>query len=321
MYLQGLSGFAVLTVGKKIAMTCMTMVVVTYSPPNYAAAKMSLGINPGPVVTKNFTNLSLYAKVNGVMMMVVAYSGAMIFPEIMAEMKRPMDFWKCLVLTQIFAVMTCLLQGCFVYAYQGQFSMPLAFQGISVYLWQTVANVMLLASGITGMGLYGNIAVKVIYISVIEDILKGPRLMSSKGRFVWIGLVLVYWAIAFLVGSSIPQIQAVGGLIGAVAIMQFTYTFPPLLWLGYQVMIDAMIDDKAHSPCCGCKGRIDTWQEWSRWKRGLFGGRWYFKMFNLMLGLAGFTIACMGIWAAGATIQETFAIAGAATSFGCAAPV
>ena len=46
---------------------------------------------------------------------------------------------------------------------------------------------MLLASGITGMGLYGNIAVKVIYISVIEDILKGPRLMSSKGRFVWIG--------------------------------------------------------------------------------------------------------------------------------------
>lgn len=80
MYLQGLSGFAVLTVGydhnirctfndnrftirKKIAMTCMTMVVVTYSPPNYAAAKMSLGINPGPVVTKNFTNLSLYAKV------------------------------------------------------------------------------------------------------------------------------------------------------------------------------------------------------------------------------------------------------------------
>ena len=37
------------------------------------------------------------------------------------------------------------------------------------------------------MGLYGNIAVKVIYLNVIEDTFKGPRLMSFKGRFVWTG--------------------------------------------------------------------------------------------------------------------------------------
>ena len=49
--------------------------------------------------------------------------------------------------------------------------------------------------------------------------------------------------------------------------MQFTFTFPPLLWLGYQVMADAMIEDKAFSPGNGNKGRIDTWKDWSRWKR------------------------------------------------------
>jgi hypothetical protein len=60
-----------------------------------------------------------------------------------------------------------------------------------------------------------------------------------------------------------------------------------------------------------------------RWQalQGLFSGRWYFKMFNLILGLASFATACMGMWAAGETIQAMFAISGAATSFGCIAPV
>ena len=49
--------------------------------------------------------------------------------------------------------------------------------------------------------------------------------------------------------------------------MQFTFTFPPLLWFGYQVMTDAMIEDKAYSPGNGNEGRIDTWKDWSRWKR------------------------------------------------------
>ena len=152
------------------------------------------------------------------------------------------------------------------------------------------------------MGFYGNIAVKVIYINIVEDTFKGPRLMSSKGRFVWMGrwpfqlfqLLLKQCAIrasdyilddrfvlklsyfysrlksdfpAFTICSAVPQIQTIGGFISAVSVMQFTFTFPPLLLLGYQVMTDAMTEDKAFSPGNGSKGRIDTWKEWSRWKR------------------------------------------------------
>lgn len=28
--------------------------------------------------------------------------------------------------------------------------------------------------------------------------------------------------------------------------------------------------------------------------KGLFGGRWYFKLFNLLVGLAGLAMACLG---------------------------
>ena len=51
------------TISIKIALVSVTMAVVSRSPPNYTAAKMSLGVNSGPVVTESFTSLPLYSKV------------------------------------------------------------------------------------------------------------------------------------------------------------------------------------------------------------------------------------------------------------------
>lgn len=53
--------------------------------------------------------------------------------------------------------------GVFVYSYQGQYTLPLAFQGVSKYAWQTVGNVLALITGIIAAGLYGNIGIKVAY--------------------------------------------------------------------------------------------------------------------------------------------------------------
>lgn len=72
---------------------------------------------------------------------------------------------------------------------------------------------------------------------------------------------------AFIVGAAIPQIQSITGLIAAVAIMQFTYSFPPLLRVGYDVITDAMAADKKFTPGSGASGRIDTWKDRSRWMR------------------------------------------------------
>ena len=70
-----------------------------------------------------------------------------------------------------------------------------------------------------------------------------------------------------MVASAIPQIQTITGLIAAVAIMQFTYTFPPVLRLGYDVITDAMAADAPYVQGQGARGRVDTWKQWSRWKR------------------------------------------------------
>ena len=78
----------------------LSMGFVAHSPPDFAAAKAAFGIDPAPVHTAKFVSLPLFSKINGIMQMVFAYGGAMIFPEFMAEMKRPMDFWKAMVRTK-----------------------------------------------------------------------------------------------------------------------------------------------------------------------------------------------------------------------------
>jgi hypothetical protein len=43
--------------------------------------------------------------------------------------------------------LTCI-SGVFVYSYQGQFTLGLAYTGVSKYSWQTVGNVIALVTGI-----------------------------------------------------------------------------------------------------------------------------------------------------------------------------
>ncbi|OCB89174.1 hypothetical protein A7U60_g3657 [Sanghuangporus baumii] len=309
----------------------ITMGVVAHSPPNFASANAAFGIDPAPVQTSAFVSLPLFSKVNGIMQMVFAYGGAMIFPEFMAEMRRPMDFWKAMCCAQLLIGTVYMMFGIFVYSFQGQFTLPLAFQGLSKFAWQTVGNVIALITGIIAAGLYGNIGIKVAYYHIVEQWFNGPPLLSRKGRIVWSFMVILYWSLAFIVGSAIPQVQTISGLVAAVCIMQFTYTFPPLFYALFHMQLDAARDDPG-----------DSWRSASRWRRALFGSlspsppssdlyargktarparMVFYKLFNLVLFLGSLAMACLGMYGSGKSIQATFASAGAATSFGCGAPV
>jgi len=239
-----------------------------------------------------------------------------------------MDFWKGMVCAQLLICIAYLLYGAFVYSFQGQFTLPLAYQGVSKQSWQDVGNVLALITGIIAAGLYGNIGIKVAYYSIIEDWFKGPALTSRAGRIIWSGMVLVYWSLAFVVGSAIPQVATVSGLVAAICIMQFTYTFPPLMMLGYKMQIgaaglveeDSLPAGEVIDPNTPSKDPGDTWRQWSRWRRGFFAHQWYINSFNLFLFLASLSMACLGMFGSGTAIKVTFEN-GAATSFGCTTPV
>lgn len=149
------------------------MGVVAHTSPNVSSAVAAYGpiVASGPISTSKFVSLPLFDKINGIMQMVFAYGGAMIFPEFMAEMRRPMDFWKAMCCAQLLIVTVYMMFGIFVYAFQGQYTLALAYQGMSKFALQTVGNAIALVTGIIAAGLYGNIGISAYFPLIIGFVL------------------------------------------------------------------------------------------------------------------------------------------------------
>lgn len=128
---------------------------------------------------------------------------------------------------------------------------------------------------------------------------------------------------AFVIGAGIPQVQTVAGLIGAITVLQFSYSFPFLLKFTFDVQVAAMAGDRPFKGPMNGMGdrshRVDSWRQLSRWKRGLFTGNVLEKAIFLILALASIAMAGLGIYGSAEAIKLTFASA-AATSFGCETP-
>ena len=112
--------------------------------------------------------------------------------------------------------------------------------------------------------------------------------------------------------------------------MNFSYSFPFMLALIFYIKRDAMEGDVPYTPGYA-EQKQDTWRQMSRWRRGIFGGRYEIlgveipgvavKLVLLITTLGSYTLSGLGMYGSGEAIKDTFAAGGAATSFGCAAPV
>ena len=238
---------------------------VAHSMPNYASANAAYGIPKAPVVTELFSTFPLYERVSGVMQIAYAYGGATIFAQIIAEMRRPMEFFKAFCCAQAMIFTLYVFYGLYVYSFQGQFTLPVAYQGVSKKSWQDVGNIIQLISSVIAGGLYGNIGMKVMYVNLVEDTLHGPPLLSMRGRIIWSFMVVGFWALGFVIAAGIPQIQTLSSLIAATANVQFTYSFPTGFAFIYLVRLHAETGGLSYD-----RGNVpytDTWSSWSRWKR------------------------------------------------------
>ena len=115
----------------------ITMGVMAHSPPNYAISVLgSAGatVDPStitPDAQGNYPPIihygglpaaNLVGSINGLLSGVLAYAGAQLFVEFLAEMKRPRDFLKAMWGAQFFIYSVYLIYGCYVYHFQGQYA-------------------------------------------------------------------------------------------------------------------------------------------------------------------------------------------------------
>ncbi|KAF9244496.1 hypothetical protein BU15DRAFT_85879 [Melanogaster broomeanus] len=277
--LQKFSWIANFSIWLNIITLLITMGAVAHSSPNYEAA------NSAYVHTLAINNQPFQPQLNGIMQIVFSYGGAMIFIEFMAEMRRPMDFWKAMAYAQLFITF-------------GQFVINPANQGISLYSLQTATNAISLIAGLIAAALYGNIGVKVIYQNVLVEIFRAPQLTTKRGKYFFSFSVVLYWAFAFIIGSAIPQFfQHLR--------VEFTYTFPPFMILGYMMQYDAMDGDRPYNVNNPRGSRIDSWKDASRWHRG-FKRHSLFNTFNIAISLACLATAILASYAAISSIVVDF---------------
>ncbi|KAF8839246.1 hypothetical protein BDN67DRAFT_1012489 [Paxillus ammoniavirescens] len=318
--LQKFGWIANLSIWLNILTLVITMGAVAHTAPNYSGALASYGIAPGPVQTLAINNQPFEPQLNGIMQIVFSYGGAMIFVEFMAEMRRPMDFWKAMALSQVFITLVYMFFGLFVYSYQGQFVLNPANQGISLYSLQTATNAISLTAGLIAAALYGNIGVKVIYQNILVDLFGAPQLTVKRGKYLFAVSVIVYWALAFVIGSAVPQFSNISSLVAAVCIFQFTYTFPPFMILGYIMQRDAMSGDRSYDVTNPHGSRVDSWKNLSRWSRAL-KRHVLLNLFNIIITLACLSCAILASYSAIKSIVLDFKTGTSGTSFGCRSPL
>jgi hypothetical protein len=100
--------------------------------------------------------------------------------------------------------------------------------------------------------------------------------------------------------------------------MQFTYTFPPLLMLGFEIQRDAVTESEGFDPTTRRTIRSDAGAR--RWRRGFVAGRWYVKAFNLIIAVGAVVTAGLGMYSSIEGIMDAFH-GGRNTAFSCRGPV
>ncbi|ODA79024.1 hypothetical protein RJ55_04614 [Drechmeria coniospora] len=306
----------------------LCMGVVANYPPNFKATEASFGpeFGPGPVQTFAGTppdglstgGSGFVGSLNGLNQAVYSYGGCMAFVAFLSEMRHPWDFWKALLCGEVFIYCVYMFFGIFVYSYQGQYSFNPVMQGLSPYGFQTAANILNLITGLIAAALYGNIGFKVIYIEVFEEIFHLPPLTKRIGKIAWAVMIPVYWALAFIIAAAIPQFNYISGLVGALFILSFTYTFPALVGLGFWLRKDAMTAEERFDPSTRQYNYVDT--GFARWKRAFMMKPW-FNLFNLFYMLGSVVTTVLGVYSSVEGLIAAFDGKSSSTSFGCTPPV
>jgi hypothetical protein len=158
----------------------------------------------------------------------------------------------------------------------------------------------------------------VLYNSVGVQLFHAPPLYTKSGKWIWAGLVPIYWSIAYAIGGAIPDFSGFVGFVSALCAMQFTYSFPPLLHVGLMVQRNAIRSDEDFDPAKGTLMRRDSGMK--RIMRGFMAGKWYINVLNVLYCLGALVCAGLGLWASIENLILIYAVP-QLNAFSCKSPL
>jgi hypothetical protein len=116
------------------------------------------------------------------------------------------------------------------------------------------------------------------------------------------------------------NVSALSGLVAALCILQFTYTFPPLLMLGLQIQQDAIRVDQGEGFNPATRQTVRHDHGIKRMMRGFLARRWYVKAWNLFFFLGALVTCGLGTYSSIKSMIDAYA-SGSSTAFSCVGPI
>jgi hypothetical protein len=173
-------------------------------------------------------------------------------------------------------------------------------------------------SGLIAAGLYGNIGIKVLYNNLLVDLFHVPPLTTRGGKIIWVVLVPIWWSIAYIIAAAIPDYFGFVSIVSAICVVQFSYSFPPILALGYDMQVAAIKGEESFDPATGRATR--SVRGLKRWIKAFFAGRWYINIWYVIYAGGSLTVAGLGAYAAITGMIDAFKNP-QVNSFSCRSPL
>jgi hypothetical protein len=83
---------------------------------------------------------------------------------------------------------------------------------------------------------------------VLIDFPGAAPLTTNTEKLIWVGIIPIYWSLAYMISAAIPNFFALSSLVASLCILQFNYTFPPMLYLGYCMKVGAALPGEGFNP-------------------------------------------------------------------------
>jgi len=201
-----------------------------------------------------------------------------------------------------------------MYGYQGQYVINPSYQGLSPYGSQTAGNVLAMITALIAAGLYGNIGIKVIYNAIFVEFFTAPPINSKGGKIIYAAFVPIYWSLAFIIAAAIPNFSGLTAIVSATCILQFTYSFPPILYIGWLLQTRAMELGESFNP------RVNQTIKNSRFYMKAMVKDWYHHLWLWVYFLGALVTAGLGSYSAIETLITAFKDP-QVTAFTCHSPL
>ncbi|KAF2158591.1 hypothetical protein M409DRAFT_71569 [Zasmidium cellare ATCC 36951] len=218
----------------------------------------------------------------------ISSSAGPVYLPIIAEMRRPQDYRKAVIPVGFMVGAIYLTVSLVVYHYCGQWIATPSL-GSAGPLIKKVAYGIPLPSLVVSTGIFNHAAAKYAFVRVLRG---SPHSQQNTWQHLacWIGLNVVFGALAFVFASAIPVFSYMLSLAGSVCFAPMSLIFPALMWF---------YDFGGH----GWNGTVRSKAMW---------------LFHALIVLVGAFLTVGGVYGTAESIRKTYDGSSGVGAFNCA---